>query len=130
MKQIHALDMERLRSRMPPGYWDEVISPAIREGIATIDEAYEHRRKQYLQRVYPPKALNEQRAIARDQWPIWAKALAKFSTNEDKGIGDVVARIIGDENSAKFKAWHLATFGRACGCNGRQKRLNMQYPLP
>jgi hypothetical protein len=63
------------------------------------------------------------------EWPIWAKALKHFATPQDKGIGDVVARMIGDENSAKFKAWHLATFGRPCGCNGRQARWNQMYPL-
>jgi len=64
-----------------------------------------------------------------NEWPIWAKALKQFSTPEDKGIGDVVARMIGDETSAKFKAWHLATFGKPCGCTGRQKLWNTKYPL-
>ncbi len=67
--------------------------------------------------------------IAKREWPIWAKALKQFAKPEDKGIGDVVARMIGDENSAKVKAWHLATFGRPCGCNGRQKLWNQKYPL-
>jgi hypothetical protein len=62
-------------------------------------------------------------------WPIWAKALKQFSTPDDKGIGDVVARMIGDENSMKFKAWHISTFGRPCGCTGRRERWNKQYPL-
>ncbi len=64
-----------------------------------------------------------------DQWPIWSKALKQLATPEDKGIGDVIARIIGDENSAKFKAWHIATFGKHCNCNGRQARWNRQFPL-
>ncbi len=67
--------------------------------------------------------------VSLGQWPIWAKALKQLAILEDKGIGDVVARMIGDENSAKFKAWHLATFGRPCNCNGRQARWNRQYPL-
>ncbi len=62
-------------------------------------------------------------------WPLWAIALAVIAKPEDKGIGDVVARMIGDENSAAFKAWHQATFGRPCGCNGRQERWNRMYPL-
>ncbi len=67
--------------------------------------------------------------IEKDQWPIWAKALSQFSTPNDKGIGDVVARMIGDENSMKFKQWHLATFGRPCNCSSRRERWNKQYPL-
>ncbi len=65
----------------------------------------------------------------KPEWPVWAKALKQFSTPDDKGIGDVVARMIGDENSMKFKAWHLATFGRPCNCAGRRERWNKLYPL-
>ncbi len=66
----------------------------------------------------------------KPDWPVWAKALKQFATPSDKGIGDVVARMIGDETSAKFKAWHLSTFGKPCGCTGRQKLWNTKYPLP
>ncbi len=62
-----------------------------------------------------------------EQWPMWAKALAQFAKPEDKGIGDVVARMIGDERSEKFKAWYLVTFGKKCGCNGRQNLWNQKY---
>ena len=72
---------------------------------------------------------NRQAAIQKDQWPIWAKAMKQFAKPEDKGIGDVVARMIGDENSEAFKAWYLATFGKTCGCTGRHARWNAQYPL-
>ncbi len=76
-----------------------------------------------------PEIHTDVRPIPSDKWPMWAKALAQLATPNDKGIGDVVARMIGNENSAKFKAWHLATFGRPCGCNGRQKLWNTKYPL-
>ncbi len=64
-----------------------------------------------------------------DQWPIWAKALKTMAKPEDKGIGDVVARMIGDEKSEAFKAWHIATFGKACNCTARRERWNRFYPL-
>ncbi len=67
--------------------------------------------------------------LTREEWPLWAKALAQLATLNDKGIGDVVARMIGDERSEKFKAWYLLTFGKPCGCNGRQKLWNTKYPL-
>ncbi len=67
--------------------------------------------------------------VESPEWPMWAKALAQLATPDDKGIGDVVARIIGDENSAKFSAWHLTTFGRQCGCKGRRHLWNIKYPL-
>lgn len=67
--------------------------------------------------------------IPRNDWPMWAKAISQFSKPEDAGIGDVVARMIGDEKSAAFKAWHQWVFGKPCGCTGRQKRWNQFYPL-
>jgi hypothetical protein len=67
--------------------------------------------------------------IQTHQWPFWAKALKQLSKPEDKGLGDVIARVIGDENSSAFKSWHLETFGKPCGCNGRKSQLNQHYPL-
>lgn len=63
------------------------------------------------------------------EWPIWAKSLKLVAKPGDKGLGDVVARIIGDENSEAFKEWYRKTFNKPCGCNGRQARLNALYPL-
>ncbi len=68
-------------------------------------------------------------AIPRDQWPMWAKALSQRATPQDKGIGDVVARTIGPEASGAFKAFYEMTFGKPCGCDGRQKLWNTKYPL-
>ncbi len=76
-----------------------------------------------------PNAKQSGKPATVDEWPFWAKALKQLSTPQDKGIGDVVARIIGAETSEKFKAWHLVTFGRPCGCDGRQERWNRMYPL-
>ena len=63
------------------------------------------------------------------QWPLWAKALKLLAKPADRGIGDVLARVIGDEKSEAFKAWYKKTFGKDCGCNGRQIRWNRLYPL-
>ncbi len=71
----------------------------------------------------------ERKPISQDQWPMWAKVLSKRAIPEDKGIGDVVARTIGPEASGAFKAFYEMTFGKSCGCNGRQKLWNQQYPL-
>ncbi len=68
-------------------------------------------------------------AMPRDQWPMWAKVLAQKSTPGDKGIGDVVARTIGPETSGAFKAFYEMTFGKPCGCKGRQNLWNIKYPL-
>ena len=67
--------------------------------------------------------------IPRNEWPWWVQALATQATPADKGLGDVVARLIGPENSEAFKAWHLKIFKRPCGCTGRQAALNIKYPL-
>jgi len=69
-------------------------------------------------------------AIPYDQWPIWAKAFKQLSNPFDKGIGDVVQRIIGDVNSEAFKAWHKNTFGKDCNCTGRRNSWNLKFPLP
>ncbi len=77
----------------------------------------------------PQIVLKPKPSIPFNDWPMWAKALATRATPEDKGIGDVVARTIGPEASGAFKAFYEMTFGKPCGCNGRQKLWNTKYPL-
>lgn len=95
----------------------------------TPDDALTKRTEGQGQIVFTQRVVNRRGNRILEEWPIWAKALKQFATPEDKGIGDVVARMIGDENSATFKAWHLATFGRPCGCPERRELWNRQYPL-
>ncbi len=77
--------------------------------------------------LFPKSARSK--PVPFDQWPIWAKALKHLATPNDKGIGDVIARTIGAENSEAFKKWFKATTGKDCGCTGRQRRWNIEYPL-
>jgi len=65
--------------------------------------------------------------IEYDGWPLWAKAMEKLRTPEDKGVGDTVHRIIGEDNSDKLKEWYLKTFHRICGCDGRKAEWNVKY---
>lgn len=75
------------------------------------------------------RRFHKVRAVALHKWPIWARGLKLAAAQQDKGIGDVVARLIGDERSQAFKAWCKNTFGKECGCSGRQHRWNRMYPL-
>ncbi len=78
-----------------------------------------------VRHIIPPVQV-----VPYSEWPLWAKALAMLAKPEDKGIGDVVARTVGAENSEAFKKWFKATTGKDCGCTGRHRRLNIEYPLP
>lgn len=68
--------------------------------------------------------------LPHNQWPLWARSIAWLAIDADKGVGDVVYRTVGPENSEAFKAWYKKTTGKNCGCVGRQARWNQQYPLP
>lgn len=72
---------------------------------------------------------NRSPEVPRNDWPLWAKAMALLAKPEDVGIGDVIARTIGPVGGDKFKAWYAATFNRSCGCAERQESFNIQYPL-
>jgi hypothetical protein len=62
-----------------------------------------------------------------EKWPIWAKAVRKFSRPGDVGIGDTIVHLIGDTRSARFKEWFERKFGKSCGCTERQRWLNLRY---
>ncbi len=80
-------------------------------------------------KLLPISKPKDHPAVAYSEWPLWTRALSKLAKPEDRGIGDVVARTIGAENSEAFKKWFKATTGKDCGCTGRQARYNLQYPL-
>lgn len=71
----------------------------------------------------------EWRPVPRDEWPLWAKALALISTDQDKGIGDVVERTIGPVASEAFKVWYKRLFAKSCECDHRKEKWNAAYPL-
>jgi hypothetical protein len=88
-------------------------------------------RDQYVANILPKTSDGYGvKQIPKDQWPLWAKVLSRLSKPGDKGLGDVVSRTIGPENSEAFKKWFKMTFGKDCGCAGRQREWNLKYPLP
>ncbi len=105
----------------------ELFLQRIKEKLGKTPEQVESEIRSSLQ---PFKSAREPiHPIPRKDWPVWVKALAQFATPNDKGIGDVVRRMIGEENSEAFKKWFKTTTGKDCGCTGRQRRWNIEYPL-
>ncbi len=130
MIKISVGALTKASANRPDGYYHDIISRGkVEDGVLLLEPSvyselqnkYRTARKTIAARIEP---------IPSNEWPIWAKALKQFSKPEDKGIGDVVARIIGDEKSEAFKTWHYATFGKPCNCTARQARWNRLYPLP
>ncbi len=127
MIKIPLSDLRELADNRPPGYYNEVVNAGRIEMIESVvmDESVYGE----LQKKYSP-AANPVQPIPRKDWPLWAKGLAIMSKPKDKGIGDVARRMIGAENSEAFKKWFKDTTGKDCGCTGRQRRWNIEYPLP
>ncbi len=126
MRKILLSDLRDVSAKRPDGYYDELVSRGRVETaeILILDDAVYAE----LSNKFSPRTSQIQ-PIPRKEWPMWAKALAMIAKAEDKGIGDVVARTIGAENSEAFKKWFKATTGKDCGCTGRQRRWNIEYPL-
>ena len=70
----------------------------------------------------PPKI-----PVPREEWPLWAKGIALIGSSEDKGVGDTIYRVIGDENSETFKTWYRKIFGKDCSCATRRWLWNELY---
>ena len=62
-----------------------------------------------------------------EQWPLWARTIAKFRQSGEVGIGDTIKRVIGNDTSEGFKTWYKQTFNRSCGCCQRQGEMNSKY---
>ncbi len=129
MKTIPLSELKELSAKRPLGFYQEVVSRGqieTAEVLVLDDATYQELQTKFA----PPRPQREKlKPIPRKDWPIWAKGLAMISKPEDKGIGDVVARTMGAENSEAFKKWYKATTGKNCGCTGRQNLWNQEYPL-
>jgi hypothetical protein len=68
--------------------------------------------------------------IPFQQWPLAFRLLAKAAKTEDKGLGDIIDRVVGPVGGVKFKLWFKRIIGHDCGCGARKQRLNAVYPLP
>lgn len=65
--------------------------------------------------------------VPLSEWPPWAWGFRLAKRRGDAGVGDTVQRLIGDENSEKFKRWYKGKFGKDCGCAGRRILWNQLY---
>ena len=76
-----------------------------------------------------PQHLQNITVVKAEDWPAILKALKLAAKSGDKGLGDIVARIIGPIGGDAYKKWFEKIFGRPCGCSERQDYLNQRYPL-
>jgi hypothetical protein len=66
--------------------------------------------------------------IKRD-WPLILRPLRLLAKPGDKGLGDIVERVIGPVGGDAYKAWYKNVFGKPCGCTKRGDNLNKRFPL-
>ena len=69
------------------------------------------------------------RGLPSPKWPFILEPLKLLAKEGDRGLGDIVSRVVGDIGGETYKAWHLKIFGKPCGCSERQDDLNRDFPL-
>lgn len=69
--------------------------------------------------------IYEPAPIPQGEWPAWAKAVQLLSEDEDSGVGDTIARLLGKYGRAYKKS--LLIIGVPCGCDERQAEYNAKY---
>jgi hypothetical protein len=73
----------------------------------------------------PPPA-EPPKPVPYDEWPKWAKAVEKFRSGDDVGVGSTIRRQLGILGEG-FKA-SLRLMGVECGCDARHDEWNIVYP--
>ena len=63
------------------------------------------------------------------EWPFILRPLKLLAIPSDKGLGDIVERVIGPIGGDAYKAWYEKAFGKPCKCTKRQDGLNERFPL-
>lgn len=107
-----------------------------------LSKIHQHRKNNNLPDASPDEIQNWicDQLIPEDQrrfcsnappapWPAYLLPLKLLKQEEDRGLGDIVARTIGPVGGDAFKDWYREKFGQDCGCRDRQIHLNRLYPL-
>ena len=68
-------------------------------------------------------------STAPDEWPLALRPIKLLAKPSDTGLGDIIQRVIGDENSEAFQRWFKEVFKNECGCHRRKEYLNRKFPL-
>lgn len=63
------------------------------------------------------------------EWPLLLRPLKWTARPQERGMGDIVERLIGADTSETFKRWWAENFKSDCGCNARKEWLNRRFPL-
>ena len=69
-----------------------------------------------------------EKPLPRDEWPTPAKLIASLATNEDRGVGDTIKRVIGKVGVIYQTAFKLLTGSSCKSCGFRQTKWNQLYP--
>jgi len=76
----------------------------------------------------PPKAKPATPLWAMTAFGMVARGLIIVRSEQDKGVGDTLARLVGPIGGEAYKAWFKKTFGKSCGCSEDQAYLNEKFP--
>ncbi len=82
-----------------------------------------------VQNRYTNPVPSRRPGVVGKDWPFALRPMKLLAKEGDRGLGDIVLRVIGEANSNAYKLWFQRLFGRPCGCSERQDNLNRDYPL-
>jgi hypothetical protein len=85
-------------------------------------------RRPYRNTFTDPPSYAE-RGIKSPSWPLILMPLKLLAQSGDRGLGDIVERVVGPIGGDLYKIWYRKIFGKPCGCQERKENLNTEYPL-
>lgn len=78
----------------------------------------------------PQEIIPGTKCKSKNNWPTILKPVKLLATKKDKGLGDIVERVIGPVGGNLYNDWYMKTFGTKCPkCTKDKNNLNERYPL-
>jgi hypothetical protein len=110
-----------------PGEWQRILEQGVLSGCHMyIDLPADFALKAPLDSLPERKSISI--AVPKEDWPLWARAVARLKKDVDAGVGDTIERVIGKTSSEAFKKWFKAITGHDCGCTQRKEYFNERFP--
>jgi hypothetical protein len=122
---ISLADLDATAKMRPQGYRETILGNAV--WVSDTHYALTHQAYADLCGFFRPKTPT--RPVPREQWGRVVNWFAKHSQAGDRGVGDVIERMIESSSMGRIAKRIVKRMPFDCGCTRRREEWNRLFPL-
>lgn len=124
-------ELSSLLTHPCPNLWHDLVSAGRMNGAAVeVDDATAQRILARCDSPPEPVVATMRPVMPMEEWPMWAKLLARHRHDGETGLGDTLERLFAKLGADKLAKIYERYVGKPCGCRDRKQWLNQRFGYP